>query len=318
MRALETRAAVLRCWPDVTGLERIAPPELQAVEAVVAHEVSRPVPGVLRALYGEPLTSEAIRWGDVGAVADALRWRRVAAPADALWERKRENAREIGEPVWVPVARDEPEEAPEGILTEQGWMRLEDEYLPRVCAGEHLYAHPEAKAALVIAARTYVLRAMRDHPQLGRTEPVKNSEKFQVFARAASSECVEAARRTTGIVLRYGGRLILANYVAGALWKADGSRGKDSTDTEKFVTYNAGRRGEDVIPTRLALRGHPGNRGCLSQNGAHWLAEHGWDHAGILRFFYGEDVELVPFGGRGGLLGLAALVVLGVAMVSTR
>ncbi|UQA58586.1 SpoIID/LytB domain-containing protein [Polyangium aurulentum] len=274
---------------------------------------------MLRALYVEPVTARALKWGDVEAVAEALRWRGwVPLPAEALWEQKRENARRLREPVWIPVAHEELEELPERVLTVEGWLQFEEEYLPRVCAGEHLNAHPEAKAALVIAARTFVLRAMRDHPMLGRTVPIKNGESFQVFARSASPECVAAAARTRGIVLRYGGRLILANHVAGARWREDGSRGVDPTNTERWVTYNQGRSGVDVIPTGLALKAHPGNRGCLSQNGAHWLAGHGWEYAGILRFFYGEDVEFAQLGGGaglgGGLVALAALAVIGLAV----
>jgi len=84
----------------------------------------------------------------------------------------------------------------------------------------------------------------------------------------------------------------VANYVAGAPWREDGSVGNDSTRTERWVTYNQGKRGDEVKPTRLTLPTHPGNRGCMSQNGADWLARHGWGYEGILRFFYGEDVEI--------------------------
>ncbi|MDC3958546.1 hypothetical protein KEG38_32120 [Polyangium jinanense] len=262
------------------------------------------------------MTAKALKWGEIGAVAEALKWRRwlPMPPPDVLWERKREMARKLREPMWVPVAHAELEEAPERILTVEGWLSLEEEYLPRVCAGEHLHAHPEAKAAIVIAARTFVLRAMRDHPTLGRVTPIKNGAMFQAFARRASEECVAAAQRTRGFVMRYGGKLILANHVAGAPWREDGSRELDASGTEKYVTYNFGRSGADVIPTRLALTTHPGNRGCLSQNGAHWLGDHGLDCEKILRFFYGEDIKIVQFGVRqvGSLAGLVALAALGV------
>ncbi|UQA60409.1 SpoIID/LytB domain-containing protein [Polyangium aurulentum] len=213
------------------------------------------------------------------------------------------------------IAPEEPTTAPERILTEDGWQFLEEEYLPRVCAGEHRDAHPEAKAALVIAARTYILRAMRDRPELGRSEAVPNAERFQVFAAEATVECMAAARLTRGIVLRHRGRMIVANYVAGALWSADGSPGEDPTGTEPWVTYNAGRRGAGVTPTRLSLTTPPGNRGCMSQNGAQWLALHGWGHRQILRFFYGEDVEFFRLGAAGGAgLGvIVALAALGLA-----
>ncbi|MDI1434936.1 SpoIID/LytB domain-containing protein [Polyangium sorediatum] len=307
------RSEILSAWPLAVGSQQITPPELQAVEAVVA-QTAWPIPDALRRLYRDAVTAKALKWGEVGAVAEALKWRKwlPVPPPDVLWERKREMARKMREPVWVPVAHVELEEAPERILTVEGWLSLEEEYLPRVCAGEHLHAHPEAKAALVIAARTFVLRAMRDHPTLGRTTPIRNGDMFQAFSREANEECAAAATRTRGFVMRYGGKLILANHVAGAPWREDGSRGPDASGTEKYVTYNYGRSGTDVILTRLALTIHPGNRGCLSQNGAHWLGEHGFDCEGILRFFYGEDVEIVQFeasrgGSVAGFVGLAAL-----------
>ncbi|TKC99855.1 SpoIID/LytB domain-containing protein [Polyangium fumosum] len=218
------------------------------------------------------------------------------------------------------VLGEEPNEAPERVLTTAGWLSLEREYVPRVVAGEHFHAHPEAKATLAIAARTYVLRAMRDRPTLGRTTPIPNGESFQVFARGATEECAIAASMTRGIVLRYQGRMILANHVAGAQWRRDGSPGPDSTNTERWVTYNVGRRGLDVVPTGLSLRSHPGNRGCLGQHCANWLAAQGYDHRTILRFFYGEDIEFHELGsgespglGRT-MFGILALAVLGATM----
>ncbi len=216
----------------------------------------------------------------------------------------------------------EPTEAPERILTTAGWLSLEREYVPRVVAGEHLHAHPEAKAALAIAARTFVLRAMRDRVTLGRTTAIPSGEQFQVFARHATADCIEAAARTQGIVLRYQGRMILANHVAGAYWNPNGSPGSDPTKTERWVTYNVGRRGREVIPTSLSLRSHPGNRGCLGQHCAHWLASQGYEHGTILRFFYGEDIESHELGGGGEstgggrtLFGILALAVFGMTVV---
>jgi hypothetical protein len=213
----------------------------------------------------------------------------------------------------------EPTEAPERVLTVAGWMSLEHEYVPRVVAGEHLHARFEAKAALAIAGRTYLLRAMRDRPTFGRLTPIPTGESFQVFAKTATAECIAASLRTQGIVLRHGGRLILANHVAGAYWNPDGSLGQDPTKTDRWVTYNVGRSGHAVIPTPIALRAHPGNRGCLGQNCAHWLAQQGYDHRAILRFFYGDDIEFHEFGttdveARPALMGILALAALGLML----
>ncbi|MDI1451871.1 SpoIID/LytB domain-containing protein [Polyangium sp. 6x1] len=219
----------------------------------------------------------------------------------------------------IPIGA-EPTEAPERILTTAGRLSLERDYVPRVVAGEHLHAHPEAKAALAIAARTFVLRAMRDRPTLGRTAAIPSGEQFQVFSRYSDEGCVEAATRTRGIVLQYQRRMILANHVAGAYWKPDGLPGPDPTNTERWVTYNGGRRGRDVIPTHLSLRSHPGNRGCMGQHCAHWLAAQGYDYAAILRFFYGDDIEFHELSGKEStglgqvLFGVLALAVLGITV----
>jgi len=296
---------------------------LQAVHAVVQGAGVSAIPALLRTLYREPLTALALRWGDVTAVSHALRWRAWSGTPplpDVLWARKLEAARQLQEPVWIPgAAFEDPEDAPQAVLTVEGMLAFEEEYLPRVIAGEHRDAAPEAKCSLAIAARTFVLRAMRDHPTLGRTTAIKNGTSFQVFARVATPECVAAVERTRGVVMRYRGRLIVANFVAGAPWTKEGIPGKDPTNTERWVTYNAGKTGADVKPTRLTLRSHPGNRGCMSQNGAQWLAVHGWDCWSILRYFYGEDVEFHRLGEQqpaGFPMGLAMLGVLGLVMTT--
>jgi hypothetical protein len=172
-------------------------------------------------------------------------------------------------------------------------MDLEGEYLPRVVTRENGRAVAEARRAQAIAARTYLARAMRDDHSLGVSKPLSNSEHFQTYAQSATAEATRATESTRGVVARYQRQLILANYVAGALWVDDTTRGQDPTHTERFVTYNAGRRGADVIPTKLANPARPDNRGCMSQNGSDFLARRMGDNAAaILRFFYGADLEL--------------------------
>ncbi len=180
---------------------------------------------------------------------------------------------------------------PDKVLTNEGWLQFEEEYLPRVVTGENGRAHLEALKAQAIASRTYCLRAMQDDPKLGRSTPLVNSQKFQVFAKTALPQCVDAVNATRGVVAKYGGRFIIANYVAGAIWK-DGKAGSDPTNTEKWVTYNEGRTGSSVQPTRLSSIKRADNRGCMSQNGADWLARNGRNHIDILRYFYGADVEI--------------------------
>ncbi|MBK8251532.1 MAG: hypothetical protein IPK82_02545 [Polyangiaceae bacterium] len=179
------------------------------------------------------------------------------------------------------------------LVTVDGPMEL-DHYVARVCTQENGAAAFEALKAQAVAARTYVLRAMRDEKPIGTPEkPIPNSQEFQAYAPVASAACAEATRQTRGLVLRYQGQLIVANYVAGARLRDDGTPGDDPTRTEKWVTYNGDRFGPQVIPTPLSRTDRSDNRGCMSQNGADWMARRGFDFVRILRFYYGQDAAIV-------------------------
>jgi predicted small metal-binding protein len=180
----------------------------------------------------------------------------------------------------------------ESVYTVDGWMSLEDQYVPRVCTAENGGADFEALKAQAVAARTYLLRAMRDDPSLGTSKPILNGTSFQAYSASASQGCVDATNATRGVTGRWGGELIIANYVAGALVNEDGSLGADLYGTEHWVTYNEGLTGSDVKPTALSWTSRPDNRGCMGQNRSDWLSRRGYDYASILRYFYGADLEL--------------------------
>lgn len=197
-------------------------------------------------------------------------------------------------------------DTPEQIYTVDGWMSLEGAYLPRVCTQENGAADYEALKAQVIAARTYLLRSMRDDPVLGTpNKPVINGQAFQAYSGTANHGCTAATNETRGVVMTWNDELIVASYAAGALVRANGAVGKDPTHTEQFVTYNEGRSGADVAPAPfpIALPSRSDNRGCMGQNRAHWLAEQGYGVDEILRYFYGEDVVFV-----GGEIGISVSV----------
>src|SRR4051812_26784275 len=54
----------------------------------------------------------------------------------------------------------------DAIYTVDGWMSLEDEYIPRVCTQENGGAGSAALEAQAVAARTYLATAIGDHPTL--------------------------------------------------------------------------------------------------------------------------------------------------------
>jgi hypothetical protein len=206
---------------------------------------------------------------------------------------------------------------PATVLTDQGRMRVEEEYLPGVvdCEIAHYTRSMAALEAQAIAARTYLARHLEAR---GRDARVPIGPHFQCWRRPIHARSRRAVERTQGVVLRHRGALINANYASGAhrlrddctprpprehgyahpSWDAmraawrRGQRFRSFPWTEVFVTDNRGRRGAEVVPTLQAGR-HPTNRGALGQYAAICLAERqGLRAPEILRVFYGEDVDL--------------------------
>lgn len=177
-------------------------------------------------------------------------------------------------------------------------LSIEAEYLPRVLAAEVGAAAPAALQAQAIAARTYLEHALRADRQLGtKAKPVSTSPKhFQAMAPATHGAIPAAAAAVTfthGVFACWNGKLITAYYVAGAVWAggpANSVPSPDPTKTEHLVTYNEGKTGAAV---KAAGIGSPSsdNRGCMSQNGAFWLAKNlNYNWLQILQYFYGADL----------------------------
>jgi hypothetical protein len=207
-------------------------------------------------------------------------------------------------------------------------MPVERTYLPGVVACElgRLTTEPAALEAQAVAARTYLL-AHLERRGLDALIPV--TARFQCWKSPGEIErwplARAAAAETADVIMTYGARTIGGNYAAGARrlddtcrphppgesgydyesWaemrdefvrrraKGDRIRHSGVAWTEILVTRNEGRSGDDVVPTVFAPPG-PTNRGALSQNGAMCLARRGLDGPAILRYFYGDDIELTP------------------------
>lgn len=174
-----------------------------------------------------------------------------------------------------------------------GVLDVENDYLPQVVACENGAAADEALAAQAVAARSFL------YYKLAREGAIGDGQGDQVYTcgNPANDRHRRAVEATSGLVLGYRGVVVAAFYVAGALQDPPGCTGGvvDPTGTEVFVTYNEGRSGADVEQTTLGLVDPDNleNRGCQSQNGASCLAQAGRRHESILRFYYGEDIELV-------------------------
>jgi hypothetical protein len=179
-----------------------------------------------------------------------------------------------------------------------GWLSLEDEYLPRVVAGElggGAEVPIEALRAQAIAARTYLVYRLRHERDSGTpAKPIPANTSWQVVAARATPRSAQAVRDTRGALACYEGAPITAGYVAGAKWRALGvpDPAGDRFNTERWVTYNRGRRGKDAKPDGR-FTATTANRGCMSQEGAIWLGRNGATAPAILRFFYAEDVQIL-------------------------
>lgn len=174
-----------------------------------------------------------------------------------------------------------------------GLVPVETDYLPHVVACENGAASQAALEAQAVAARSYL------YYKLDHTGQVSDGTGDQVYTcnNPPGAQHYDAVDNTSGLVLQYMGTQVAAFYVAGALQDPPDCLGgtDDPTGTEGFVTYNEGKSGADIEQTSLGFvdPGNFANRGCMSQNGSHCLSDQGDDFDTILRYYYGEDIEVV-------------------------
>lgn len=198
-----------------------------------------------------------------------------------------------------PLTISVPDEAACSIrVHNHGTQQMETEYLPNVLACEAPgQATLEMLEAQAIAARSYAYYFAETSGE------ICNGQGCQVFScgRTPSELHRQAVENTSGVILRHNDNLTVGFYVAGDSSPDANCVGNSAgvSNTERFVTYNEGRSGSDIEQTRLGFRHSPSdgdygqNRGALSQWGAHCLAtDFGYDETDILRYYYGEDIEL--------------------------
>ncbi|MEM9460863.1 MAG: SpoIID/LytB domain-containing protein [Myxococcota bacterium] len=215
-------------------------------------------------------------------------------PRDASrpWSTPREIAQ-----VPAPLAGAHCEILVEGI----GVLDLEDDYLPHVIQCENGGANLEALKAQAIAARSVAYYAIETDGS------ICDSQGCQVYScgNAPSAMAYQAALETSGQYLMYNNTLTYGFYVAGDNDTAPPACVGVSGSTEGWVTYNEGQTGTDVEQTALGFIHDPGdagygqNRGCMSQWGARCLENNnGYGVDDILRFYYGDDIEVVQAQGE--------------------
>ncbi len=186
------------------------------------------------------------------------------------------------------------------IVDGVGTVPAETDYLPNVVTCENGGAGIEALKAQAIAARSVAYWTM------GTDGSICDSQGCQVYScgRAPSAEAIRAVEETSGLYLSYDSLVTFGFYVDGdhgtapPTCRGSASSGNPGASREQWITYNEGQTGASVqmsplgfIPMNQAIFGQ--NRGCMSQWGARCLENDlGYDVDGILRFYYGDDIEV--------------------------
>ena len=173
-----------------------------------------------------------------------------------------------------------------------GTVDVETLYLARVISCEHGSAPPEALKAQAVAARTYL------YYKIGKYGAIGDGQGSQVYTckRPLLQKHKDAVKATSGQVMLYGGKPICAFYVAGSKPSSAGCVGSaGASSTEKYVTYNKGRSGNNIQQSTIGWisASNKANRGCMSQLGSSCLDAAGYTYADILRFYYGADIQIV-------------------------
>jgi hypothetical protein len=178
-------------------------------------------------------------------------------------------------------------------VTGVGSVPTETDYLPHVVHCENGGAPLESLKAQAVASRTYL------YYKMSTSGSIDDGQGDQVYTCASEPDAddIEAVNETSGIVLEYKDAPIAAFFVAGAdsTPPACMDDGTDSTDTVQYVTYNQGLSGSNINQTSLGYVDptNYANRGCMSQLGSRCLANLGDSFDTILKFYYGDDIEIV-------------------------
>ncbi len=182
----------------------------------------------------------------------------------------------------------------------KGAKDTETDYIARVIACENTGAGLEALKAQAIAARSVAYYEME------KDGSICDSQACQVYTCNNKPQAVhfQAAAETAQQYLANSSMLTYGFYVSGDS-KVSGPDCKDvGGSLTKYVTFNDGKSGKSVTQTKLGYVGPAGfgqNRGCMSQYGMRCLEDQGRDHLGILRFYYGADIEVVTAPGSCGV-----------------
>ena len=185
-------------------------------------------------------------------------------------------------------------------------INVENTYLPKVVENENGAGPMESLMAQAVAARSFLYYALNTSGFIG------DGQNAQVYTNnnlgPPDAQQIAAVQLTDRMILRYGDGsddvTIASFYAAGEIptntdvpfgmaHPGDGG----SSATEPDITYNRGLASNDITQSPQGFVSSPPdsfplNRGSMSQNGANFLAGHGWDFLDILRYYYGADIHV--------------------------
>ncbi len=178
-----------------------------------------------------------------------------------------------------------------------GSVDMELDYLPHVIACENNGAGLEALKAQAIAARSVAYYNMATQGS------ICDGQGCQVYSCSNKPGPLhyQAVAETAQQYLSYSNMLTYGFYVAGDSGVSGPACVDSGGSTTKWVTFNDGKSGTSVTQTKLGYVGPPGfgqNRGCMSQYGARCLEDNGHNYVGILRFYYGNDINVITAPGN--------------------
>jgi hypothetical protein len=214
----------------------------------------------------------------------------------------------------------------EVYVANAGALDVEGTYLPQVVCCENGNAPSAALQAQAVMARSYMyFRNAADGLGM-EAKPFSGTQADQVYhcPRTPSQACRDAVLATKDQVIVYVNATgsVVANvafYVDGpkpaclaskscACPQPDTTTPMTPTDhpstcacftfasmgaaNPKYVTYNWAASGTGVTASTLGSLANESNRGCASQNIQACLAYAGWSYVDLLKFFYGQDVQL--------------------------
>ncbi|HEY0135858.1 MAG TPA: SpoIID/LytB domain-containing protein, partial [Nannocystis sp.] len=178
----------------------------------------------------------------------------------------------------------------------------ETDYLPHVIQCENGGANLEALKAQAIAARSVAYYAMAENGT------ICDGQGCQVYSCGSQPSAIhiQAVQETAGQYLSFnntekGRVLTYAFFVSGDNDQTANCHGVSlNANTENYVTYNEGKTWTGVKETSLGFQyktpsayGYGQNRGCMSQWSARCLENNkGYKYDAIIRYFYGEDIEI--------------------------